>query len=189
MAICFTIAGRILLAASVLLASSGTPGICHAHDDGDRPHVHHVTPAQAIKRHRHEHAHHEHAHAGHHVAGDGRHAEPDDATVGCSQCQRHLHFSTWFGLSITLPSPSDEDESGDGSGRPVTMVIVPSSDVTAVATRGDDSLAAMPLNQDADLVADACAVATAQPDFRSLPVVAALLCDTARHERSGVQLS
>ena len=177
----FAIAGRLLVAASILLTNSGAPGVCHAHADGDRPHEH-----RATKHHHHKHHHHGHSHAKR-DRQSLKHAE-SPTVCRCSHSGRHLHIS-WFGLNFTLPSPSDENESTDGSHGSTQLVIVRPFDVTATAKPGEPSFGATLFALAAVQGADLSIQVLALPDFSSTPIAVASLCDTARHERSGVQLS
>ncbi len=178
----FEIAGRLLLAASVVLASNGAPGVCHAHEDGERPHEH-----RAKKQDLHEHPGHQHSHAGQDQRNE-RGVHPTKTADRCSSSTRHLHFS-WFGLNFTLPAPSDEDESSHEFSGPQEMVIVRPLDVTILATPTGASFGTAWLALLAVEGHDFLTAVPALPQFSSIPVAADSLCDAARHERSGVQLS
>jgi hypothetical protein len=175
----FEIVGRLSLAIAVLLASGGTPGVCHAHADGDRSHDH-----SPVKAHLHRHGRHQHAHS---HAGS---AQPNVQRVKPTYTlagTRHVHFS-WFGLSFTFPS-QPQDESADSASGSTELAIVRSLDVTDLA-KPDSAAFDLVVLAMAALQNAGCGISEpALPQFASTPVRAASLCDTARHERSGVQLS
>jgi hypothetical protein len=158
---------RFGLAATLLLANGGGPTLRHAHAGGQVPHTH---DASAMKVRKADHGH--------------PHAHPHAAKLSDS-CS-HVHF--WvFGIEFTsLPLPADREEDSDQWGQLVISPLgigpvvgdLPGSECNPLAAASiDDGLAeTRPVSLDwADR-------------FASIPAVAALLCDTARHERSGVQL-
>lgn len=177
----FQIAGRVLLAASVLLTGSVTPGISHAHEEGGRPHQHRATRT------------HSHGHSHGHAHSSGSHQHPrslaTNNTVGrCTNCTCHMHIS-WLGVDLTFPAESGDNESGiERSGLHEVIVVQP-FDASVAAAPTDWCFDSAFLALFAQEATDCSVSATARPHFSSLPNVTGSLCDTARHERSGVQLA
>ena len=178
----FDIAARLLLTA-VLLTSGSAGGIRHAHSEGDRPHIH-----EQILEHEHPHPHDGHDHCAHvheELAGDTE----ARSTAEISNAIRHLHFS-WLGLDfvLPLPTPVSPNESDDDSNLASEIGVVQLVDTfvstSVVAAAPARFASAVPSPQGSDsLIWD-----QRMGRFSSAPAVAAGLCDTARHERSGVQL-
>ena len=179
----FNIAARLLIATSVLLVNGRTPAVCHAHAEGDRPHDH-----RNSKPHDHDHAHphHSHSHA-HHAPHRVPHGDSSSTSCHCTNSTRHLHFS-WFGVEFTLPAPPVENESSDPFNS-TEIAIVRAVDGPAMvksneASAGPDlgALFSVPISQ----ISFAPAVRLQHANTTATLI---LLCDAARHERSGVQLS
>jgi len=178
----FVIAGRALLAASVLLTGTITPGISHAHGEGSRAHEH-----QAAREHAHKHSHYGHSHA----SRNDQRALPvvlTDSAGFCSGCTQHVHISC-FGWSFTLPAESKDGESDfDASGSPAVVIVRP-LDVMATTALSESSIGAALWALEAFEATDCSTSALTRPRFSCTPIAVRPLCDTARHERSGVQLS
>lgn len=170
---------RLLLAATLLAAAAMPPAIGHAHRLGSDEHDAHLAHAHA-----HGHAHHRDAHRTPHQ-GVGRqrlcqgpqHGHFEAAAAAVS----HWHVS-WFGFSLVIPG---HPVAADDAGGEVVMIapalvadgsLLPAGSTVAWACE-PRSPAARP-----SLLPSAPAEPTAPPDYL------VLLCDTARHERSGVQL-
>jgi hypothetical protein len=112
-----------------------------------------------------------------HAAGDQPHSHHGDHAHGhdgMGASHSHLHF--WlFGMNFTMPVESGDSDSQDGE----------STFLVSAATVLE---AAQPLGL-ACFSEPTCAFgtqATTEASFRSITASAAPLCDTARHERSGV---
>ena len=175
---------RCFLAVMLIALSVTPPAIAHSHADSSDPHS--VRSARA---------HHKHAHAWHHdhghdcaTKGNGQHHhEPSSASrVESDRSHLHLHLSV-FGREVILPfgnPPTDSDRSD-----PADTVIVQLFDGDLIAPSP-----CLSLDLSTDLV-------SMMPHARFVPAAAfqlgcfsdtgrteSLLCDTARHERSGVQL-
>jgi len=165
---------RLLLSAAVLMSASARPAIDHAHRGGDKPHQH----AQASHARRHGHPHRHHAHLA---------KRATYKTFEIANRERHVHVS-WFGVELTLRAPVLPDDSMrevDGQSQFVVVpcVVVPvdsqstqlKPDIwlsTQFESGGAHSFMPVPISG----------------RFSNTPAIATPLCDTARHERSGVQL-
>jgi hypothetical protein len=91
--------------------------------------------------------------------------------------QAHLHVSL-FGIEFTLPVEQDDDDSDEG--QPTHLIAA--APTIALAPSPSHFIAwTLPILDFGEPVPIA-------PTFRCKTAVAAPLCDTARHERSGVQL-
>jgi len=161
----------LLIAATLLAWSVCPPPIQHSHQGGyDLSHQHGCADDK------------DHAVAAcvdSHWMAEARGAIGDEAS--------HVHFA-WFGLRLTFPesdSPANKGESYDA----VRLLFVSAGrgSVAQVNSAATFDTWAVPLllNVSAANMAAGCPMA-----FRSLPPVTPhSLCDRARHERSGVQLS
>jgi hypothetical protein len=118
-------------------------------------------------QHSHVHGDRPHSHHGH------RHHELD----GISRSRAHLHV-TLLGVDFTLPVPSDDDDQS-AQGQPTYVVGAP-----VVVDVAHAAQPVFPVKPGPDL-GEPC---RCEPVFRCKTALAAPLCDTARHERSGVQL-
>lgn len=167
----------VLLATALVVAGLVPPAVRHTHAGGDDPF--HAHPA----------GHSHHVATIHHHEGEEQHAQlglEDHHRATVLERVAHLHFS-WFGIGLTLAD-------GPSAGRSDTGL--PSS--SALVQLLDEQPASAPgpcLGHLPRLVAlgpgilhlpavEPCLAACAAP----MPGVATLLCDRARHERSGVQL-
>lgn len=174
----------LLLSAVVLLGGMVPPAVQHAHPEGDRSHDHRVSAheRQGSGHHgRHSHPHpHPHRHSHSHRDKGGT----PDPLHGPTQ---HLHIS-FFWLDISLPLDGDRDpqQKQDTQGT-LSAMLVRLSDhefVVASSPAGMQLLLGFP------------SIATALPDAAERPrpgsreegVSSFPLCDSARGERSGVQL-
>jgi hypothetical protein len=158
--------GRWTLATSLLLANGASPALRHTHAGGGVPHTH---EAESPADHGHAHPH--------------SHPHVFPLTDGCS----HVHFSL-FGIEfMSLPRPADDEDDSDARQpqlalSPLSAGCVPGDlpgprlSAVAFAIADDEFALTLPVSRH---FADG---------FASLPRIAAPLCDTARHERSGVQL-
>jgi hypothetical protein len=153
-----------VLAITVLAAAVAPPSFQHAHVDGDAPHDHE----------------HGHSHVRIHDQGH-RHQE----SVTAAQIA-HVHWS-FLMFDLTWPAPLEDPSQPVGgsdseapfvAGRPVKSAI---ADVRDASPRWD-------LANQAALVPIECPAAKVAGKPPDLPSSGNLLCDTARHERSGAQL-
>jgi hypothetical protein len=172
------------LAGSVLLSGIWSLGLRHAHAGGDKPH-HHAEglasgPIYGL-RHTHPHV---------HRHGDGRphshsHSQDDAADAVQPSLEAETpHVHLWlFGFELTLPDSPPRKGSEDWCG---STVVVKLHQTELGQPRGPDPLAApLPLHAEGRPLAD--------HGFRgrtctAAQVLSAPLCDTARFERSGVQV-
>jgi hypothetical protein len=161
---------RVCLAAALLLANGTAPAVRHAHAGGHEQHSH-VVPPGAAREVEHEHPH-EHPHTHPHAA---------ELVESCA----HLHFNL-FGVELpALPVPAD-DEDSDHSPALVPSPLGVGTIVNDLPGSECNRLVLVSLD---DGLVETRPVAWQWADrFASVPAVAAFLCDTARHERSGVQL-
>ncbi len=148
----------------MLLGSLAPPGTCHRHADGDVVHSH-------------RHGHHDHGRGDH---GSDYHQTSTERVARAAEPHLHLAFAVF---NVTLPVREDDSEStshkSDPALYPMRLVddCVPRVDGFTVLGHLDaPSLRATVATK------DRMRRPAAQP-AASIP-----LCDTARHERSGVQL-
>ena len=111
-----------------------------------------------------------------HAAGNRPHSHAHDHD-GFGESHAHLHV-TLFGVEFTLPVESDDDDSDEGQS--TFLVAAP----TAIDP-GQSLLHFAALVQPILNVGEPLQI---ESTFRCITASAAPLCDTARHERSGVQL-
>jgi hypothetical protein len=140
---------------------AGVPAWQHAHPAGDRPHSHH------------DDWHHDSRHHGH-----GHHGQEREHH-GAGESHAHVHV-TLLGIGFTLPAPDNDSEEESEQGHPTYLVTAPIASV-AGASLWHLVWCAQPLPELGQ-------ISPSTGTFRPQTVGAAPLCDTARHERSGVQL-
>ena len=113
-----------------------------------------------------------------HPNGNRPHDHHDGHHEGMGECYAHVHV-TLFGIEFTLPVRSQDDDS-DERGKPTYLVAAwPTIEIGQSCSH---------FASFAEAILDRGEPLQTLPTFRGKTVVAALLCDTARHERSGVQL-
>lgn len=172
----------LLLSAVVLAGGIMPPGLRHAHADADRPHRHHLgSDGHAL------HADHPHD-QDHHVL---RH-DPDRLELeidALPDSRLHVHLG-WFGFELTLPAPGGPDggserevSPGDERAALIRLVEERVPDPSRTQHWIDDLILALYLPCLGDVPA------SIQGPFPSPPPISPPLCDAARHERSGVQLT
>ncbi len=188
---------RWLLSALLIATTTMPPGVCHAHAQGDVPHRH----DRAAAGHRHVHGDAEHSHAEHGRARPhwhdllGRELLGRGAAIDFNRdrdardvapVRAHLHLS-WLGFEFTLPASNIPDDSDPNRGGSSPCFVRPLGDAVADVRllTGTNHLS---------LVGAVDVLSTAEPvclvaPHSSKPACVPSLCDTARHERSGVQLS
>ena len=97
----------------------------------------------------------------------------------------HLHLSI-FGFSFTLPQPSNSDDGDPGQNGDLICIRLDQQNCTPAGnglhspTFLDGGSTSLIVQVDGGLLT--------RPRFSPITAIAAPLCDTARHERSGVQL-
>jgi hypothetical protein len=112
-----------------------------------------------------------------HPGGDRPHsAVHDDLHAGMGESHAHLHV-TLFGVEFTLPVESDDE---DAEEEQTAFLIAASIAIDTVPTSHFVVLAQpiLDIGEPLQIV----------PTFRRITASAAPLCDTARHQRSGVLL-
>lgn len=172
---------NLLLAATVLVGGGFPPAMRHAHEAGND------------LSHRHDCGHERHAGGKTQIAqavhpGQGISCDPAlvSAKHSHSEWVRHLHFKL-LSLQLTLPDNRTPSNNQDRDPSPELVFVRVGREMTpSTAHANQDSvrmLAPVFLGALSDNPANALSTASA---FGS--VASTLLCDRARHERSGVQL-
>ena len=184
----FSIAGRLLLCAAVLISGSQV-GVRHAHAGGDVPHTHgsdgdpHAS-SQGHLRHSHCHGGDGHGHCHPHERPHKTEAREDLALL--SPITAHIHVRL-LGFQLTLPVPPGS-ETGEDCSQPVLVSLLNSEFLQAQSSSSNDGRLRdiyMPVSllRDTGFVRSDRCIRPADNRPSSPP-----LCDAARHERSGVQL-
>jgi hypothetical protein len=168
----FKLSVRLLLSAVFVLPRGGVSEFKHTHPGGDQPHDH----PQTASHDRHV----------DHDSGDDQCNLCPDLSCRCvviTDCVSHVHVSC-FGYHFTYPSPIDSQDAKQDLRGPILTQSV--SNLVLCAPAQSVAAEFVPI---ADIEAGRCeeVIEPASARFTSMPVVA-YLCDTARHERSGVQL-
>ncbi len=169
---------RLLLSAAIAFAAIMPPAVRHAHACGDRPHDHELF---ALDDHDHADDHdHDHDgdaaecdHFGHEGLSQEYALETEDGATS------HYHFG-WFGWCLTAPTSSGISVAISSGVAGLHAVDWLSLD----ARKSADRLTALEADSHNLLAARQRMV-----HCGLMPAASVLLCDTARHERSGVQLS
>jgi hypothetical protein len=170
----------LLLAATVLAWGHSPPPVQHSHQGGaDLSHRHDCADAN-----------HDATNAAPHLHYASNCGQSHSATTvpnGICGEASHLHFQ-WLGFRLTLPDDDSPTKKGEDHSTSKLLFVQASRDLVPQVYSGsrlDKSLALLfPQAVSADIAATCLAVS-----FSSLPVIPHPLCDRARHERSGVQLS
>lgn len=158
----------------ILAGSFKVPGYLHAHADGDRPHAHDGRDCRCSDA------------SGHH-----HHSSLEaDRCAGCSfqmaSIEPHAHVFV-FGFEFTVPA-TDEDGNHEHDQTCIDECLLRWSVDTFCYENSDIK----PDYLRDDIPCDS-SIISADPSSAVLvgtgPVSCAPLCDTARHERSGVQLT
>ena len=178
----FELGTRLLMAAMLLATSGMPPAISHVHSGGDRPHQHgsgrahdHYSHLDSLP------ANHSHPH------GDAGIDDDHFAVAAAPPASRHVHLSCLvFELTFpvsSLPPGQEEDDNSDASS---AYYLVPDDGCAADLRPSQSAFVAMQLEPLGLSSRELVDVPLAR--FGLTTVIAAPLCDTARHERSGVQL-
>lgn len=168
----------LLLIAVMAMPAASSPALRHSHADGDKPHQHRTALAD-------HHTHgprHSHSPRHHHLTNTSKTKRTHDEHASPSPVE-HRHVF-WFGFqaSLPLPVPERSDSSRPPAGTEqwvplITEVTLPDASQIGSRIPEVDRLAPSELTP---RLPTRCDVRLRQ---RS---AAALLCDTARRERSGV---
>jgi hypothetical protein len=164
---------NLLLAATVVVGGALPPAVRHAHEGGgdishrhDAFHSHDVPSIDSQRR-----------------APTHRHA----AVVSTSLADRtsHLHV-TWLGCHLTLPDSKPPLKGGKDHLTPELVFLRDGREMLSAAQAGPrtDRPLIVCAQEAAPDVSPFCPAAARS----SHPLTTSLLCDRARHERSGVQL-
>jgi hypothetical protein len=134
---------------------------------------------------------HEHKGIDCHVRNSHHHyfisSEVADCYPEITDCVSHIHI-LWFGFHLTHPSPIDSKGSDSGSREGAGTAFVQSlSEADFVVSMRNVVTALLQFVGD-DPGSGHKIIESARGRFSSMPATVAPLCDTARHERSGVQL-
>jgi hypothetical protein len=166
-----------MLSAMVLIGST-MPGVRHAHAGGDDPdHQHHTmaTGSQGW------------SHAEGHATGHHSHANCADVlTSAADESYSHLHFQ-WFGFQLVFPDSSVPTEPRGKSGGEPWIVLRPAEEL--IGASYVKSGIEKPMSEASDL-SRTYSILIDRPILSArAPVAIIFLCERARHERSGVQLT
>jgi hypothetical protein len=167
-----------LLLAALLLAPGTLPlGLAHAHPGADRPHHHHAEDGFVDADHHDDHDDHED-----HQWGEDLGPALESASTS------HVHFS-WLGFDLTLPGPPGGGEPDDPGTTATTPALIGTLDAPTGGTMGPLSWLAPWLLATHPFAWSGPPPAPCRPRLRPPSNPSPPLCDSARHERSGVQLS
>lgn len=173
----------LVLAAVMLPSGTMSPGVCHAHAEGDRPHRH-DRPHYYEANHSDQHDGHGPHDADHrHEDDSARHSHDGECTV--TRAVLHVHVNL-FGFEMTLPSSGQDRHEGQEKQSTGTAQFVIGPDSPAISGPHAYSLRNLLLPPTA-LPAGCCL----SPDehhhlVKSSEHCSIPLCDSARRERSGV---
>ena len=162
-------AGHVLLSLTLLVNGLAMPAFQHAHDGGDKPHDH-----EASVEHSHSHDHDCAEHHHHHGTRDPRLLTNSVA---------HVHVSC-FGFEFSLPL-QDESEHSDLSNSGSIAFVKPHDECLQAPPAVNAILYTLLMPH----VIQSSGILPIVGHFSFRPADSIPLCDTARHERSGVQLA
>ncbi|HUG90732.1 MAG TPA: hypothetical protein VML55_07865 [Planctomycetaceae bacterium] len=186
----------LLLSVAVLCGSLMPPALRHSHAGGDARHTHSAQDAAIVDHgsgaHRpHSHSHRDgnsHRHEGH-PHSDQRLPPPDtDSFALAHASEPHVHVTLlWLEWSLPVGSPDRRSGTDTASGGLDWTLVRLVDDASRPDAAGIDHarLVAQSVTAAIDPSPDLARTANATPR----PLAAHPLCDAARHERSGVQLS
>lgn len=178
---CFQRVTRFAVSAALLLMALTPPAVRHSHAGGERAHRHsvHGPGATHLSHHHHHVGEPVHSHNDHDAVVDCWHRQPGTA-VG------HCHLA-WFGFELVLPTPA-LPSSSQGDNGPTQEFVRPFAENDFIPGLQQATSGANVLLLTAALPSISGLVIDAPPCHAATDSVANHLCDTARHERSGVQL-
>lgn len=158
-----------LLAVIVVVGVVSPPGYRHTHVGGDARHDHqsqieHQQSLADLERHGHH-------HATHHTASLTGHVVHTHAAI------------LWIGITLSVPANSDSEPSK--SDRDDLPVLVRIADA-CLPTAGDRSSTSSFTAAESPVLTTAAVPSSSSTKYAQPTVASVLLCDTARHERSGV---
>jgi hypothetical protein len=168
----------LLLVAAMLAWSFSPPLLQHAHEGGSEHH-HHADAACAPTA---------DAHLRHHASHREQSRSVPVTPKAIAEETSHLHFE-WLGFRLTLPDTESPANQGDDHRCKSKLLFVQASRSSAPLVHSGSRLDASPLVLPLNAMAADMAATGPAVSGSLLPVVSLPLCDRARHERSGVQLS
>lgn len=172
----------LLLSAAVLFGGLMPPAVQHAHAEGERPHAHEPVAAAAPSEHSHSHSH-PHSHS------TGPVAEPHPAAAECIQCRTWHRHVVLFGFELCLPMHGDQQHPASsgtaGDDQAVTLIrLIDTVTLAASPQMAKSVLIGLP-----DLPAVSAVPLPVADSWDGRDTGSSIpLCDSARRERSGVQL-
>lgn len=173
----------LLLIAVMAMPAVSSPAVRHRHADGDKPHQHGVASAD---RHGHSHTHgsrHSPRHSHSADATKAKHSHDGRASHSAQSPVEHLHVF-WFGFQSSLPLPAPERSDSPRPTASTEQWVPLISEVTLPdASQLGSHIPALDLLTPTELTPRLPAHSKIRPLRQS---AVALLCDTARRERSGV---
>lgn len=161
-----------LLSALVVVGSGSQPGYCHSHAGGEVEH-HHVQASEPRHVNSHDHGH-SHAHY---------HGNQDHSKLSPTSPHQHV---TLLGFSWTLPIENSGSEPQNSDRHNLTCVC--SLNQTCICLTSSDSAGSRVLVDNWTSTIDCGKSCRRLIEPSQQRPAFLLLCDTARHERSGVQL-
>ena len=185
---------RFLLSLTVGSTGFFTPGLKHTHAGGASHHEHHAPQvpqadhpcerhASGGYAHSHGHVAHEHEHIAK-SSGDGPEQLTASSVGNIADATTHVHVG-FFGFCLTLPVSGESQQSDNKNELPI-LVRAASGCSPCVPQLSSSVGSFAPTSAGLEMAELAvCIVAR----FSVVPRSATALCDTARHERSGVQLA
>ena len=171
----------LLLIAVMEMPVVSPPALRHSHPDGDTSHRYDVA---TVKLHGHSHAHgprHSHSSGqGHRTeAAKAKHSHDDRASHSAQSPVEHYHVF-WFGFEFSMPLPAPEHSDSPRTMANVEQWVPLISEIILPDAATDGSSVR---------IADLAMPTGLTPRLPARPLqksATAWLCDTARHERSGV---
>lgn len=174
----------LLLITVLVMPVVSSPTLRHSHADGDKSHQHEV---ESAKRHGHSHSHgSRHSHASRHShrakATRDKHSHDDRVNHSAQSPVEHLHVF-WFGFQSSLPLSTPERSDSPRPTASTEQWVPLISEVTLPdASQVGSHVPSLDLLTPTELTPGLLACS----EVRLRQPVVALLCDTARRERSGV---
>ncbi len=172
----------LLLIAVMAMPAVSSPALRHRHADGDKSHQHGVATVERSQTSGPRHSHSsQHSHRVETVMAKESH--DDRATPSANSPVEHLHVF-WFGFQSSLPVSAPERSDSPRSSASTEQWVPLISEVTLPdASQGGSQIPAVDLLTPTELTPRLPVRSEVRPPHES---VVALLCDTARRERSGV---
>lgn len=171
----------LLLIAVMAMPAVSPPALRHRHADGDKSHQHGVATVERSQTSGSRHSHSsQHSHRVETVMAKESH--DDRPTPSANSPVEHLHVF-WFALQSSLPVPAPERSDSPRSSASTEQWVPLISEVTLPdASQVGSHIPAFDLLMPTELTPRL----PAQSEVRLRQPAVALLCDTARRERSGV---